>query len=170
MSATLDRAAYLNQALAQPLADAAGVSLPQTQAQRLATELRLRAGAEAEACEAELAAAYAELGGGELARYLTCDVRKHAAFRADGPKRLTAAEGDALLLEWKQARGPGQELLLLGGVSQAGPEENGEDGDTEKGEGRMAVGGLALAPAGTPASAQTADPRDLAVDTLDVVD
>ena len=75
MSATLDRAAYLNQALAQPLADAAGVSLPQTQAQRLATELRLRAGAEAEACEAELAAAYAELGGGELARYLTCDVR-----------------------------------------------------------------------------------------------
>ena len=163
MSATLDRAAYLNQALAQPLADAAGVSLPQTQAQRLATELRLRAGAETEACEAELAAAYAELGGGELARYLTCDVRKHAAFRADGPKRLTAAEGDALLLEWKQARGPGQELLLLGGASQA----PGADGDTEKG---MAAGGLALAPAGTPASAQTADPRDLAVDTLDVVD
>ena len=169
MSATLDRAAYLNQALAQPLADAAGVSLPQTQAQRLATELRLRAGAETEACEAELAAAYAELGGGELARYLTCDVRKHAAFRADGPKRLTAAEGDALLLEWKQARGPGQELLLLGGASKAsGAEASGEaDGDTEKG---MAAGGLALAPAGTPASAQTADPRALAVDTLDVVD
>ena len=167
MSATLDRAAYLNQALAQPLADAAGVSLPQTQAQRLATELRLRAGAETEACEAELAAAYAELGGGELARYLTCDVRKHAAFRADGPKRLTAAEGDALLLEWKQARGPGQELLLLGGASQASGADGEANGDTEKG---MAAGGLALAPAGTPASAQTADPRDLAVDTLDVVD
>ena len=97
----LGRADYLAEVQRQGLADAAGVAQPQTQAQRLGYELALREREELEGARRGLAAAWGEVEGGEGARLVTCDVRREAGFDAAAPKRISAAEGAAALLEWR---------------------------------------------------------------------
>ena len=118
----LGRADYLAEVQRQGLADAAGVAQPQTQAQRLGYELALREREELEGARRGLAAAWGEVEGGEGARLVTCDVRREAGFDAAAPKRISAAEGAAALLEW---RGGGHaatvDALLLAGPDAGAP-------------------------------------------------
>ena len=117
----LGRADYLAEVQRQGLADAAGVAQPQTQAQRLGYELALREREELEGARRGLAAAWAEVEGGEAARLVTCDVRREEAFDAAAPKRISAEDGAQALLEWRDQHPATLDTLLLAPAPASAP-------------------------------------------------